>query len=88
MCHCVYVDFSDHVAIAVLRILVFNYNFESTVDTFEFTVFKQVIRDVRVDPDVINVVPPEGLCDTGSKVRIRLASLYSVYMYIMIYCCL
>lgn len=56
---------------AVLRIFVFNFNFDDATDNCPvISRLKNIAGEFRVDPDIIAIVPPEGMCEGGSKVRV------------------
>ena len=63
-------DCSENDAIAVLRIFVFNFNFEDAENYSVVNHLKGIVNKFRVDPDIITIVPPEGSCEGGSKVSI------------------
>ena len=62
--------YSENDAVAVLRIFVFNFNFDAVDNYPVIDRLKDIVGEFRVDPDIISVVPPGGSCEGGSKVRI------------------
>lgn len=68
---------SENGAVAILRIFVFNFNFDATDNYTVIDRLKVIVGELRVDPDIISIVPPGGSCEGGSKVSIDFA--YYIY---------